>query len=187
MVRQFLVGGSVSIINIAIHSLVMAAVVRVAQLAGARDRSHPSLRLVAVMIPIVSLLMATHALEVMVWAIAYAAVNVAPDEASLVYFAFVNYTTLGYGDIVPLERWQLLGPITAMNGVLLFGWSTAVIFEVLRRTRERGAISAAPRSQKRIARRAIGTAEDLGTAVTAPRSVTGKRKSSGAIRWDNFT
>jgi len=46
---------------------------------------------------------------------------------------FVNYTTLGYGDILPVERWRLLGPITALNGVLLIGWSTAVIFEVLRR------------------------------------------------------
>ena len=36
------------------------------------------------------------------------------------------------GDVVPVERWRLLGPMTAMNGVLLFGWSTAVIFEVLR-------------------------------------------------------
>jgi hypothetical protein len=33
-----------------------------------------------------------------------------------------------------VENWRLLGPVTAMNGVLLFGWSTAVIFEVLRRT-----------------------------------------------------
>jgi hypothetical protein len=33
-----------------------------------------------------------------------------------------------------VERWRLLGPMTAMNGVLMFGWSTAVIFEVLRRT-----------------------------------------------------
>jgi hypothetical protein len=32
------------------------------------------------------------------------------------------------------ERWHLLGSMTAMNGVLLFGWSTAVIFEVLRMT-----------------------------------------------------
>jgi hypothetical protein len=31
-------------------------------------------------------------------------------------------------------RWRLLGPMTAMNGVLLFGWSTAVIFEALRKT-----------------------------------------------------
>ncbi|WP_048710899.1 ion channel, partial [Microvirga massiliensis] len=58
----------------------------------------------------------------------------------VLYFAFVNYTTLGYGDILPVERWLLLGPMTAMNRVLLFGWSTAVIFEVLRyalRVRER--------------------------------------------------
>jgi Ion channel len=51
-----------------------------------------------------------------------------------VYLAFVNYTTLGYGDVVPVERWRLIGPITAMNGMIVFGWSTAVIFEVLRRT-----------------------------------------------------
>jgi hypothetical protein len=50
----------------------------------------------------------------------------------------VNYTTLGYGDVTPGERWRLLGPITAMNGVLMFGWSTAVIFEVLRRTARHG-------------------------------------------------
>ena len=46
----------------------------------------------------------------------------------------MNYTTLGYGDVIPLENWNLLGPMTAMNGVLLFGWSTAVIFQVLRKT-----------------------------------------------------
>ena len=50
------------------------------------------------------------------------------------YFAFVNFTTLGYGDITPVDRWRLLGPMAAMNGILLFGWSTAVIFEVLRKT-----------------------------------------------------
>ena len=71
--------------------------------------------------------------EVMVWSLAYAIIGVAPAGADLLYFAFVNYTTLGYGDVTPLQRWNLLGPMTAMNGVLLFGWSTAVIFEVLRK------------------------------------------------------
>ena len=56
-----------------------------------------------------------------------------PRDSGFIYFAFVNYTTLGYGDVIPVKDWQLLGPITAMNGVLLFGWSTAVIFEVLRK------------------------------------------------------
>jgi Ion channel len=60
-----------------------------------------------------------------------------PAGADRVYFAFVNYTTLGYGDITPVQDWRLLGPLTAMNGVMLFGWSSAVIFEVLRRTMRR--------------------------------------------------
>jgi hypothetical protein len=65
--------------------------------------------------------------------LSYAIAGAAPENADLVYFAFVNYTTLGYGDVTPVERWRLLGPMTAMNGVLLFGWSTAVIFEVLQK------------------------------------------------------
>ena len=137
MFRQLLVGGTVSVLNIAVHALVMMIVVRVAQAKGAQTASYPSLILMAVMIPTVSILMIAHGLEVMVWSLAYLVVGAAPPGADLVYFAFVNYTTLGYGDVTPLENWRLLGPLTAMNGVLLFGWSTAVIFEVLRRTLRR--------------------------------------------------
>src|SRR3954465_5384041 len=124
MLRQFLLGGGVSLINITIHSLIMATIVDVAQRAGAKKRSHPSLFLAAVMIPIVSVLMATHTIEVAVWASAYALVDGAPARPGLVFFSSLNYGTLGYGDIVPVARWRLLGPITAMNGVLMFGWST---------------------------------------------------------------
>ena len=70
--------------------------------------------------------------EVVVWSFVCMMVGVAPPGTDLIYFAFVNYTTLGYGDVTPSERWHLVGPMTAMNGVLLFGWSTAVIFAVLR-------------------------------------------------------
>jgi hypothetical protein len=133
MLRQILVGGGASLVNISIHALIMTMVVAVAQTASMRKIKHPSLFLIAVMVPAVSVLMVTHALEVTVWSLTYSIVDAAPADANLFYFAFVNYTTLGYGDIVPVERWRLLGPITAMNGVLLFGWSTAVIFEVLRK------------------------------------------------------
>ncbi len=134
MLRQILVGSGVSICNIAIHALLMVVVIWAARSAGAIATSRQSLRLIAVMIATVSFLMAAHLAEVLVWSLAYAIVNAAPAGTGLIYFAFVNYTTLGYGDVTPVERWHLLGPMTAMNGVLLFGWSTAVIFEVLRRT-----------------------------------------------------
>jgi len=139
MLRQLLFGGSINVVNIALHALAMTIVVQVARKAGAKTKSRSSMLLIAVMIPTVSVLMVVHALEVFVWSLAYSMVGAAPAEpfGDLVYFAFVNYTTLGYGDILPTMRWRLLGPMTAMNGVLLFGWSTAVIFEVLRKTLER--------------------------------------------------
>ena len=133
MVSQFLTGGLISVCNIAIHALVMTAVVWASQAMIAMAASRPNLLLIAVMVAAVSILMAAHTCEVIVWSLAYGLVDAAPANSDLLYFAFVNYTTLGYGDILPVERWQLLGPMTAMNGVLLFGWSTAVIFEVLRR------------------------------------------------------
>ena len=149
MLRQLLVGAAVSACNIAIHALVMTAVVRVAYRTGAKDTSRQSLRLIAVMIATVSVLMVAHVSEVIVWSLAYAMTDAAPAGADLLYFAFVNYTTLGYGDVTPVARWRLLGPMTAMNGVLLFGWSTAVIFEVLRRTVRPTATTTSPTVKER--------------------------------------
>jgi Ion channel len=142
MIRQILLGAAVCVLTIMIHALVMTAVVRAAQKAAATKTSRHWLLLVAVMTATVAVLMAAHASEVFVWSLAYAVFDVAPAAVNVMYFAFVNYTTLGYGDVVPVERWQLIGPITAMNGILLFGWSTAVIFEVLRKTMARSGLTA---------------------------------------------
>jgi hypothetical protein len=133
MLRQILMCGAISAWNIVIHALVMTAVVRTSQATAVKSAARPNLVLIAVMVATVLVLMVAHVCEVIVWSLAYGLVDAAPAGADLLYFAFVNYTTLGYGDVVPVERWRLMGPMTAMNGVLLFGWSTAVIFEVLRR------------------------------------------------------
>jgi len=138
MLRQYLVGAAASVCNIAIHALVMAAVIRVTRFAEGLATARQTLRLITVMIATVTVLMIAHLAEVLVWALIYAIAGAAPEGSELIYFAFVNYTTLGYGDVTPVVRWHLLGPMTAMNGVLLFGWSTAVIFEVLRRTLRAG-------------------------------------------------
>ena len=134
MLRDILVGSSICVLNIVIHAWLTVATIRVARGLAERKTTYPWRHLVAIMIATVFMLMAAHMLEVFVWAAVYALVHAAPDGADLVYFAFVNYATLGYGDIVPVPEWRLLGPMASMNGILLFGWSTAVIFEVLRKT-----------------------------------------------------
>ena len=148
MLRQYLVGATASVCNIAIHAVVMVAVIKVTRIADELATSHQTLRLIAVMIAAVTVLMIAHLAEVLVWSLIYAIVSAAPAGTDLIYFAFVNYTPLGYGDVTPVERWHLLGPMTAMNGVLLFGWSTAVIFEVLRMTLMAGGNEAETRERR---------------------------------------
>ena len=133
MSYQLLIGGGISLVNIALHALLTVPVVWFARYIGRRTGLHASLWLVSTMVPTVAMLMAAHVLEIIVWALVYRLLEVVPANAGALYFAFVNFSTLGYGDVIPDERWRLLGPITALNGFVLIGWSTAVIFEVLRK------------------------------------------------------
>jgi len=153
MMLQFLVGILVSVINIGLHALVTVVAVAIARSAGLRHTNRPRLHLMGVMIAAAVVLKIAHMLEILMWAATYNVVQAAAADTDLLYFAFVNYTTLGYGDITPVREWRLIGPLTAMNGVLLFGWSAAILFEVLRKTLEHLGLTEAtgtslPRTQR---------------------------------------
>jgi Ion channel len=132
MFGQLLVGGAVSLVNIAVHSFAMAGVIFVFKRRQAvQDSLRFQVHLVLLMIAVVLVLNVAHLVEVAIWALLYSLLGVAPWHVSPFYFALVNFTTLGYGDVLPVARWEMLGPLTAMNGILLLGWSTAAIFAVL--------------------------------------------------------
>ena len=95
MVAQFLVGTIASVINIMIHALVTIGAIGIARSAGLRRTSWPRLHLMAVMVCTATVLMVAHMLEICVWALTYWIVGAAPAGSDLLYFAFVNYTTLG--------------------------------------------------------------------------------------------
>ena len=144
MLIQLLVGSLVSAIAIMVHALATVGAIGVARAAGRRRASRPRLHLMGVMVATVLVLMLAHIIEIVAWSLSYALVGAAPSDSDLLYFAFVNYTTLGYGDVIPVKAWRLLGPMAAMNGILMFGWSTAVLFEVLLKAIEHLGTIAAP-------------------------------------------
>ncbi len=135
MFDQLLAGGGASLLNLVIHAVLLALVVRTVRGLSMRDSIDlPILLDSMVIVATGTLLVAGHFLEVLVWAATYALVGAAPPGADLIYFAFSNYTTLGYGDVLPEPHWRLLAPMTALNGILLIGWSTALVFTILRRS-----------------------------------------------------
>src|SRR5436190_7342274 len=61
------------------------------------------------------------------WAVLFLALGEFSDFATALYHSAVNFSTLGYGDVVMSPRWRLLGPVEAANGILMFGVSSAVM------------------------------------------------------------
>ena len=66
-------------------------------------------------------------LQVSIWAALFFALGEFDQIEPALYYSAVNFSTLGYGDIVMSERWRLLGPLEAFNGILMFGVSTALM------------------------------------------------------------
>jgi len=76
-----------------------------------------------------------HTFHSLVWAFSY---YIIPETASQfysfsesVYFSMVTFTTLGYGDISLSSDWRLLSGFEAINGIMLIGWSTAMMFSLI--------------------------------------------------------
>jgi hypothetical protein len=77
--------------------------------------------------------LAAHLAEIALWAVLFLICGEFADFATAYYHSAVNYTSLGYGDIIMSPSWKLLGPLETANGMLLFGVSTAMIFAVIQR------------------------------------------------------
>jgi hypothetical protein len=133
MVTDLLAGGLVSFLNFGIHAL-MTGIIVVATRRTANATDHLGIfgRLTALLTITMTALMCAHVAEIAVWAGYLALTGVNVVNAEIFEFAFENYTALGYGDALPADGRRLLGPIVALNGLLLIGWSVAIIFEVMR-------------------------------------------------------
>jgi hypothetical protein len=78
------------------------------------------------------LALAGHLGEIVLWAFALDASGAVTDFSAAIYSSAGSYTTAG-SDIVLPPHWKLLGPFEAVDGMLMFGVSTAFIFAVIQR------------------------------------------------------
>ncbi len=88
---------------------------------------------VLVLSAVLSILFAGHLSQMAMWAILFVKLGQFDSFLTAFYHSAVNFSSLGYGDIVMSERWRLLGALEEGNGVLMFGLSTGTIFAVMNR------------------------------------------------------
>jgi voltage-gated potassium channel len=137
MMTLSLIGAGLVAVTVAIHALGTTVLVRF--LSGKfldRAGDWASRQVLGPLTIAAVTLVFLHAMEIMVWAGVYKVLvpagELADFEAAL-YFSFVTFTTLGYGDITLSEGYRLLSGIQALNGILLVGWSTALMFAVVQK------------------------------------------------------
>jgi hypothetical protein len=75
-----------------------------------------------------------HTLNVWIWASVFYFLGAFETFEPSLYFSLISFTTVGFGDITLGPDWRLLSGLTAANGFLSFGWSTAYMVELVRRT-----------------------------------------------------
>lgn len=82
----------------------------------------------------VAALFAGMVVQVAIWALLfYLSANVPeiPSFSRALYFSFVNFTSLGYGDITLSDETAILGPIEAANGIIQLGLSTSFLLALV--------------------------------------------------------
>ena len=137
MLNYALIGSGIVALTVIIHAMGTVTLTRIthrmfATTPTAIYAKYPMLSLVMIVI----ILLVLHTLQIITWAWAY---EIFLPEAAMasfeeaVYFSFVTFTTLGYGDVTLTQGWRLMSGIQALNGILLVGWSTAMLFAFIQR------------------------------------------------------
>jgi Ion channel len=129
-----LVGGTTVLCTAVIHAMALGATVNFFRYERRRGRQGlgfwTNLSIAGL---VISLAFVAHLGEIALWAGLFVVCGEFQDFGIAYYHSAVNYTTLGYGDVIMSPSWKLLGPLEGADGALMFGVSTAMIFAVTQR------------------------------------------------------
>ena len=132
MVRNLILGLPIMLLCLAIQAAVsfwsVRFYMRQIEPTAARRGLFPHLRpLLIVMIA----MMLGNFVQIVIWGVLFLLLGEFNAVYDAVYHSGVNFTSLGYGDVVMSARWKLLGPLEAANGVLMFGMTSAALMAIL--------------------------------------------------------
>jgi len=128
------IGVGTTFCTIVIHALALMTIVHFVR--HERRDGHAGVRFgrdVIIAAATVLLALAAHLIEIAAWAVAFVLCGEFSHFAPAFYHSAVNYTSLGYGDVIMSASWKLLGPLETADGMLMFGVSTAMLFAVILR------------------------------------------------------
>jgi len=134
MLINIVIGCVLVVLTTVLHAGAMVAALQGFRIAHAERwaRETPLTRVSVVAALVLTMFLAT-LIEAGMWAGTYLALGAISGLERALYFSTVTYTTLGYGDVVMEDGWRLLSSFEAANGIIMFGWTTALIVAAVQR------------------------------------------------------
>jgi hypothetical protein len=76
-------------------------------------------------------MMTGNLVQIALWGCLFVQLGEFEELYPAIYHSAVNFTSLGYGDVVMNQEWKLLGPLEAANGVLMMSMTAAALTAIL--------------------------------------------------------
>lgn len=133
MIQNLSIGVGMIVLMTAIHAVFMLGVLKSIKRYG-RRASRTSTGRVSMAVSTILWMVGAAFFEMAAWAALFIGLGAFDAIEPSFYFSAVTYTSLGYGDVTLLEPLRVLGPIEALGGIIMSGWSTALVVAVLQRT-----------------------------------------------------
>jgi hypothetical protein len=132
MLMPFIVAAVLIFSSLLVYGTAMQLVVRVVVKLIRSGSGEPGYwKSIAVMAIVTAITGAAHLAQIALWAVAFLLCGQVSSLETAVYLSAQSYAAIGYGDVPLSERWRLLGPLEAINGLLLFGLSAGVLFAIM--------------------------------------------------------
>jgi hypothetical protein len=123
------------VLTVVIHvcglAVIGESVVKV--LAESVDRRRFMMKFAIVMALTSLLATILHGIEGAIWAAAYEFLGALPDARTAMLYSISAMTSYGHAALFLKDRWQMMGALEALNGMLLFGLTTAFLFAMIQR------------------------------------------------------
>jgi hypothetical protein len=127
MLRILLIGLPTMTFCLFLQSVLLVAALRYYARHDAEVTSASPWRTLLIINSVMMLLLLGNLAQIVIWGTLFRMLGEFATLPEAVYHSAVNFATLGYGDLIMSERNRFLGPLEAINGVLMIGVSTAAL------------------------------------------------------------
>lgn len=129
---ELFIGAFIVALTVVIHAVALDRLMELLESIGPATykKYKKHWKVLLLIITVLGVFMA-HIVQIWLWAFFYLGTEALPDLEAALYFSASSFTTVGFGDLVLDKQWRLMSAFEAANGFILFGWSTAFIFEVM--------------------------------------------------------